>query len=112
MNKKSWITKIVILAVVILVIIILTRSSNGSTEELAKCIGENSELYIQLGCHACESQEDMFGENYQYLTTIDCFYNQEECIDKEIKGTPTWIINGQEYLGSKSIEELKNLTGC
>ncbi len=112
MKKKSKITWIVILAVVLLSIFILTRPANGSTEEVAKCIGENSELYIQLGCHACETQENMFGENYQYLTVIDCFFDRDPCIEKEIKGTPTWIINEQSYLGTKSIEELKDLTGC
>jgi len=112
MKKKSWITWIIILAVVLLAIFILNKSPNETTEEIAKCIGENSELYIQLGCHACETQEDMFGENYQYLTTIDCFYERDKCMDKEIQGTPTWIIDEQEYLGVLSLEELKTLTGC
>lgn len=112
MKKKSWITLAIIFAVIALAILVLNKSPNGSTEEIAKCIGENSELYIQLGCHACEFQENMFGEDYQYLTVIDCFFDQQLCIDKDIKGTPTWIINEEFYLGARSIEELKNLTGC
>ena len=112
MKKKSLITWIVILAVIVLAILILTKSANGSTKELAQCIGENSELYTQLGCHACTTQEDMFGENYQYITAIDCFFDQQECINKEIRGTPTWVINGEEYLGTQSIDKLKELTGC
>ena len=112
MRKKSLITWIVILAVVLLSIFILNKSPNGSSEELAKCIGENSVLYGQLGCHACETQEEMFGENYQYLTVIDCFFAGDECIEKEIEGTPTWIIDGQKYKGVQSLEKLKELTGC
>lgn len=112
MKKKSIITWAVILIVVLLSIFILNKSPNESSEKLAKCIGENSELYIQLGCHACENQEDLFGENYQYLTVIDCFFSRDECIEKEIKATPTWIINNQEHVGAQSLEELKELTGC
>ena len=76
------------------------------------CIGQNSELYIQLGCHACETQEELFGENYQYLNSIDCFFEREQCIDAGITATPTWIIDGKKYIGVQNIEKLKELTGC
>ncbi|RLG11446.1 hypothetical protein DRN73_05325 [Candidatus Pacearchaeota archaeon] len=112
MKKKSLITILVILAVIILSIIILARPHTETSKEIAKCIGENSELYVQLGCHACEYQEKLFGENYKYLNKTDCFYDREKCIKKEIQGTPTWIINNIKYLGARSIEELKKLTGC
>ena len=112
MRKKSLITILVILVVIILSIIILTRSHPDTPESVAKCIGEKSILYTQLGCHACEYQEKMFGENYKYLNVVDCFFDREICIEKEIKGTPTWIIDDREYLGARSVAELKNLTGC
>ena len=110
MKKKSWITVLVIISVITLAIIIMARSPDGSTKEIATCIGENSEFYVQLGCHACVIQEEMFGENAQYLNIIDCFYDREKCSD--IQSTPTWIINGQKYVGVQSIEKLKELTGC
>ena len=112
MSKKRWITVLVVLAVIILSVIIMSRSHPEPEVEVAKCIGAKAVLYTQLGCHACESQEKMFGDNYQYLSVVDCFFEREECIEKEIKGTPTWIINGEEQLGSRSIEELRELTGC
>ena len=59
--------------------------------EIAKCIAKKSTLYVQLGCHYCELQEEMFGESYQYLNTVDCFYEPQQCYG--IKGTPTWVIN-------------------
>ena len=33
------------------------------------------------------------------------------CIDKEIKGFPTWEINGKLFLGILSLDELSKLTG-
>ena len=112
MKKRSIVTLIIVLAVIILAAIVLTRSHPDISEETAICIGENSILYGQLGCHACEKQEDLFGDNYEHLTTVDCFYNREECIEKNIQGTPTWIINEDQHLGVKSLKELKDLTGC
>ena len=111
MNKKNWITIIVIVAVVIISLILINDPASAAvSKSTATCIGENSELYVQLGCHACETQEEMFGENYQYLKAIDCFYNIEKC--ESITHTPTWIINEQRYVGVQDVETLKELTGC
>jgi hypothetical protein len=98
------------MGVILLSIIILYKPNPETSEEIAKCIGKNSELYVQLGCHACKSQEKMFGENYQYLNTIDCFYEGEKCLG--IQYTPTWIIKGEKYEKVQDIEKLKELTGC
>lgn len=110
MKKKNWVTIITILLVLILVIVIKSWPQEDVEENLAKCIGENSALYSQLGCSACLKQKELFGENYQYINEIDCFYEREKC--SEIQYTPTWIINGEEYVGLQSIEKLKELTGC
>jgi hypothetical protein len=110
MKKRSIVTLFIVLAVIILAAIVLTRSHPDISEETAICIGENSVLYMQTGCHACKYQEDLFGENYKYLNVINCWTDKEKCLG--IKGTPTWIINEQEYLGARSIEELKELTEC
>ena len=75
-----------------------------------KCIGQESVLYVQLGCHACETQQEIFGDNYKYLNRIDCFYEKEKC--PGIEATPTWEIKGKRYKGVKSIEKLRELTGC
>lgn len=110
--KKIWWTVIIIFAVLILAVVLISTRGNGVSEETAKCIGENSVLYIQYGCHACGIQEEMFGNNYEYLNVVDCFYDRDECIEKEIEATPTWIINGGKYRGVQEIGNLKVLTGC
>ena len=107
--KKSWITVLIILGVIILSTIILSRG-NGVSQQTATCIGQNSELYVQLGCNACKTQEEMFGENKKYLNIIDCWFERNKC--GEITHTPTWIIQGKRYEGVQSIEKLKELTRC
>ncbi len=109
MKKRLWITIAIIIAVIILSAIILSRG-NGVSKETTMCIANNSELYVQLGCHACENQEKLFGSNYKYLNVIDCWFEREKCL--EIEKVPTWIIKGEKYTGVQSIEKLKELTGC
>ena len=110
MKKSDLITILIIIGIVALVIYIKTKPGQGVPDEVAKCIGENSILYSQLGCHFCEEQERLFGESYQYLIVIDCFYERDKC--GEISGTPTWKINNEFVEGLQQIDKLKELTGC
>lgn len=111
MKKRIWITIIVIIGVVIFSILIKNNFVDGNTsQQITECIGKNSVLYVQLGCHACKNQEEIFGDNLKYLNVIDCWYEREKC--GEITATPTWIINGETYKGVQSLEKLKELTGC
>ena len=110
MKKKRWITTIVIIIVLLLAVILLIKPSPETDKEVAECIGKNSVLYVQLGCHACESQENLFGDNYQYLNVIDCWFERDKC--DGIESTPTWIIKGNIYTGVQSISTLQDLTGC
>ena len=112
MRKRSVITLIIIFGVILLSFAILNKSESNISKETAQCIGENSILYVQLECHACETQEKMFGDNYKHLNIFDCQTDWLICADLEIKVTPTWIINSQLYKGVQSIKELKELTGC
>ncbi len=92
----------------------LTSSTITPTStEIAKWIGEHSVLYIKTGCSHCKTQEDMFGDNIKYLNIIDGAKkeNEQKFIDAGINLVPTWVINGEQYAGTRTIEELKNLTG-
>ena len=112
--KSNLITITIIIAVIVLSVIILTNPGNKSEvpESTAKCIGENSALFVQLGCPHCEDQKEIFGNNVQYINVTDCFYNKETCIYENITAIPTWKINDKYYIGVQSIEKLKELTGC
>ena len=110
MKKDSWITIGIVIAVIVLAYFLINKRTPETSEEVAKCIGEKSILYVQEGCSHCKTQEEMFGENLKYIKEIDCFYERDKC--GEITGTPTWIIDGKKYEGVQSIEKLKELTGC
>lgn len=111
-NLNLSITVLIILGILILTVILINNKKAETPNEIAQCIGEKSLLYTQLGCHACKTQENLFGESYQYLNKIDCYYNTNECITANITATPTWVINGEKYVGVQSVTELKELTNC
>jgi len=113
-NKtKSTITTILIILVIsIVAILALSKKPIETDQDVAKCIGSKAILYTQLGCHACEAQEDLFGSNYEYLNVIDCWYDHQPCIDENITATPTWIIKNEKFVGVQTIEKLQELTGC
>jgi len=110
MKKRALITISVILLVITFSVFIKIMKCQEVSEDFAKCIGERAVLYVQLGCHACEIQEKIFGKNYKFITKIDCFLENEKCTN--IIYTPTWVIGGEKYVGVQSEEKLKELTGC
>ena len=113
MKKSTWINFAIVIVVIALAIILMNLPKVPQvSKELAECIGENSVVYSQIGCHACETQEDMFGDNFKYINHFVCNDNWATCQEKLIIGTPSWEINSQIYRGVQSIETLKDLTGC
>lgn len=112
MKKDKLITILIILLVLIISFFLLKKSSPETTEEIAKCIGKNSILYVQLGCIHCENQKELFGESVKYLEIVDCWFEKEKCNTNEITATPTWIINNKKYEEVQSIKKLQKLTGC
>lgn len=111
-ETKTYFVLVVIVILIIFTIFWLKKDPKEVEKDLAKCIGKNSELYLKLGCSACKTQEEIFGKNYNYLNSTDCFYEREKCLNAEIEYTPTWIINEEKIIGVQSIEQLKELTGC
>ena len=117
MGKEKLVTIGVVVFILLIAGAIIYSKNTGFTikdipsEEVARYIGEHSVLYVQPGCIHCKEQEDLFGVNIKYLNIVDCLKDTQVCINLGIEATPTWIINEQKYVGKKTIEELKELTG-
>ncbi len=110
MNKKYWIAGILVILAVVVYYFATNNNSLSVSEDVAKCIGGNSVLYTQEGCIHCIRQEEMFGDSFKFLNVVDCTGNWDKCPD--VTGTPTWMINGEKYIGVQEIEKLRSLTGC
>jgi hypothetical protein len=103
---------LIFLILLISILFIYKTHTQSVSKELVECIGNNSKLFVQLGCSHCLDQEKIFGDNFKFLNSIDCYYFTEECILNNITSTPTWIIKNKYYEGVQSIKYLQNLTGC
>lgn len=118
--KKKAISALVTILIIVVIVAVLLYATIGKTPNVtvsadaAKYIGNHSIVYVQAGCIHCKEQEDLFGDNWKYITSLDCVSSQANtqiCINANITGTPTWVINGNQYIGVQSIQELENLTG-
>ena len=98
--------------------IIVTSESTSESIELAKYLKDKGVVkYSAYWCPNCLNQGELFGKQaYKELNVIECARDginskTQLCVDKRIKGFPTWEINGKLILGVLSLQELSNLTG-
>ena len=81
---------------------------------LAKCLEETkTKYYADEEC--CDYQNDLLGNvftEYKDIFYVNCADNMDLCTEAEIKGLPTWIINGNEKMGSFSKNQLANFMEC
>ena len=98
--------------------IIVTSESTIESIEFAKYLNDNGVIkYSAYWCPNCLNQSELFGKQaYRELNVVECARDginsqTQLCIDKKIKGFPTWEINGKLILGVLSLKELSKLTG-
>ena len=98
--------------------LIVTSESTKESIELAKYLKDKGVVkYSAYQCPNCLNQSELFGKQaYRELNVVECSRDgidsqTQLCIDKKIKGFPTWEINGKLILGVLSLKELSKLTG-
>jgi uncharacterized membrane protein len=78
-------------------------------EHLAK---SDVKFYGTYWCPHCNDQKALFGASAKRLPYIECSPGGQsapqaaECKQKGIQSYPTWIINGQRYSGTQSLDAL------
>lgn len=90
--------------------IIGKNASSEKEDDFFKCLSQRTTLYMNPGCSYCINQEKILGENIKSIKIIDCSKDYGKC--SQIRGTPTWIINGNQEIGVKTLDQLKALSGC
>ena len=98
--------------------LIVTSESTKETIEFAKYLKDSGVIkYSAYWCPNCLNQSELFGKQaYKELNVVECANDGKNsqtqlCIDKKIKGFPSWEINGKIILGVLTLEELSTLTG-
>jgi len=81
----------------------------GLAEHLTKT---EARFYGTYWCPACKAQKELFGSSVRRLPYIECSPGgprapqAPECDAAGVKSYPTWFINGQRYVGVRSLDEL------
>lgn len=76
-----------------------------------------AKFYGASWCPHCMDQKKMFGAAGRYLPYVECAPNgprapqATECVAEQIKGYPTWIINGNRYQRMLSVKQLAAMSG-
>ena len=98
--------------------LIVTSESTKESIELAKYLNDKGVVkYSAYWCPNCLNQSELFGKQaYKELNVVECARDGKKsqtqlCIDKKIKGFPSWEIDGNLILGVLSLKELSKLTG-
>lgn len=93
-----------------------TRSTPQAIS-LAKYLRKiGAKVYTAYWCPHCHSQKERFGqEATSQLDVVECDRRgvkpqRQLCIDKKIRGFPTWEIDGRLYEGDRTLENLANLS--
>lgn len=92
-------------------------SDNTFQVGLAKHLGAmRATMYGSYKCPHCTTQKLLFGEKaFKNINYVECHPRGENanstlCQQKLIYSYPTWEINGQLYLGAKSLQELARIS--
>ena len=96
----------------------VTSESTKDIIKFAKYLKDSGVIkYSAYWCNNCLNQSELFGKQaYKELNVVECANDGKNsqtqlCIDKKIKGFPSWEINGKIILGVLTLEELSTLTG-
>jgi len=85
--------------------------------KLAKFLSEKGMvMYGAYWCSHCQAQKKLFADAFQYVDYVECdpqgpSANESECLAKDITGYPTWIYNGTQYSGKKTLSQLAQIVG-
>jgi uncharacterized membrane protein len=95
----------------------ITTSSNSANVQLARHLTEiDAQMFGAYWCSHCQDQKAEFGkEAFGLIDYVECDPKGEKarpelCKAENIKGFPTWKINGKFYEGGRSLEELANVS--
>jgi len=108
----AWILAIIVVLVIIYFSVsYFTRP--GNYDEFAKCLTEKEVImYGTDWCHFCKEQKAMFGKSFKHIDYINCDFNKDACDSAGVSGYPTWVINNENYPGTRSLDYLASVSGC
>jgi glutaredoxin len=78
---------------------------------------QKAKMYGAYWCPYCTRQKQLFGSQaFNLIRYIECDPRGQNakpdlCRQANVRGYPTWEINGQQYRGMRSLSDLANISG-
>jgi dolichyl-phosphooligosaccharide-protein glycotransferase len=89
----------------------LSEKSDFDADSFSKCLVDNdATFYGTATCSWCSKQKETLDSTL--MPYVDCEDSSEICSTNEISSYPTWIIDGNKYVGFQTLEQLSEYTGC
>ena len=122
-TAKPWLILAAVLFIIPIIIFNLPQKEKTDYTPIAKCLAEkNVVMYGSFRCAVCAKVKEDFGESFKEVPYVECHPQGEDnqwqrCQQKQIEGTPTWImepqgIEIQRHRGYLSPEEVADFAGC
>jgi uncharacterized membrane protein len=96
------------------------KSASGADEiKLAEHLTQQGvKMYGAYSCSHCQEQKQLFGQKaWEKVSYVECMEDAlknpqpQACRDADIKGFPTWLVNGKKDPGVKKLADLAKMTG-
>jgi hypothetical protein len=89
-------------------------AGDGELDEFAQCLAsEELTMYGAEWCAHCKNEKSEFSGSFKYVPYVECPDEPKLCIEKGIRGYPTWITKeGVTYEGEQGLEKLSQISGC
>jgi len=121
-NLYPYISTAVLILAIIGGIWIYAASSSGNgykknpsaLDSFAECLASKKiTMYGAIWCSHCQNEKKGFGDSFRFVPYVECPDNIQLCLDKGIKGYPTWIFgDGRVFEGEQGVEKLSQESGC
>jgi len=96
-----------------------STATSGKYDTFATCLKDKgTTFYGAFWCPHCQAEKKLFGSSVKLLPYVECSTpdgsgQTQVCIDKGIKGYPTWeFADGSRLNGEIPLEQLAEKTSC
>ncbi|MCF7834295.1 MAG: hypothetical protein K9L98_01875 [Candidatus Pacebacteria bacterium] len=98
---------------------VASSKPSGYYDQFAQCLTDQGAVfYGTFWCPHCQNQKRMFGSSVKFVNYVECSTPDAQkttpiCIEKEIKGYPTWeFADGSRLSGEIPLATLAEKTSC
>lgn len=89
------------------------KAGAAASVDFAKCLNEKGAIMYGIDtCEHCQMQKKMFGDAFENIKYINCYFEKERCAAEGIPGYPVWQIGNKKISGIQTFSSLSALTGC